>query len=537
MKKIYFLFTLLFASLMLQSQTTYIVSSNADSGEGTLRDIITQVAFSGDSIVIQNDIKEIILESEIQTDKSLKINGNGCILRVIEPKVSASRVLCFISADETTIIDVGLYNLVLKGGDISAGNGNQEKNGGALYVKRANLTLENCTLTGKAYDGGGLAGENCININMNGCIFDANVVTHNHAALVLGGFQIQQIRNSVFKNNDALAVGGCSAVDVSSGSGIFSGCIFEGNVSKTGRGGSALSIRSKDGSHTVSDCSFLKNINNGTDGGVGVTKQEGGSLVLENCTFYDNFGGRGSYYHYAGSSVLVNCTFSANRANHSDAKYGGGLYAANTGSVTLINNIFAYNFNQAYGTKDVYATGVAPGGTNNIMGVQQGANGVTNTIGFIYAADPTEDSPLFETYTTTGDSYKIPVLDMESNTIHLSATSVAIGAGISDHAAINIPTKDARGEVRHATAPCLGSWEKVEISGAERVSIPENLKIEDNRLIVNAENEKEIAIYNGLGQLLIKQALVKGENHIAVNRSGVVIVRIGNKTTKIVINP
>lgn len=528
----------IFSTVVMWGQNTLTVTSNADSGEGSLRNVIA-ASGDNDSIVIQDDINLIVLASEISTTNSLRINGQGAILQVSNPKVSGYRPLEFVSSGDGTIINVSLYNLTLIGGDISAQSSTQEKNGGALYVKRASLKLLNCTLTGKAYDGGGLYSETSTTLYMDGCTFDGCVVTHNHAATALGGFSGGfVIKNTTVSNNDATAAGGSSGIDISGTSGgSISNCIFRNNISKTGRGGAALSHRSN-ALLRIDNCLFQGNVNQGADGGSAFTKQDADATsicIFTNCTFYNNTGGRGSVYLYEGKSTLVNCSFAANiTASGADAKYGGGLYiSGNTPTATLVNNILAYNYNSAGGTKDIYASSATMDGTKNLLAVQQGTS-FTSGIGFIYDMENRDnDTKLFASYNS--DSKKIPVLETASGTLPLHVNSVAKASGTALYSSVSIPTTDQRGVAR-ATTPCIGSYEYTTSTGINSVSLPENIRITGNQIIVNAETESIIHIYSAMGQVLATKKLVKGENRIAVNAQGMIIVKIGSITGKFVIN-
>lgn len=533
----------IFSATLMWGQNTFTVTSNADSGEGSLRDIVAD-ATDNDSIVIQDDINTIVLASEISTTKSLKINGQGATVKVTESKVSDYRPLEFVSpsSDPLVIINVALYNLTLIGGDISAASTTQEKNGGALYVKRASLKLFNCTLTGKAYDGGGLYSENSTTLYVDGCTFDACVVTHNHAATALGGFANGfTIKNSIISNNDATAAGGSSGIDISGVSGgTISNCIFMDNISKTGRGGAALSHRSK-AQLKVENCLFEGNVNNGTDGGSAFTKQEAdvaSVCVFTNCTFYNNNGGRGAAYLYAGKSTFVNCSFAANKTiSGADAKYGGGLYISGGSPIaTLVNNILAYNYNSAGGTKDIYVSSATLDGTKNLLAVEQGVgSSLTSGVGFIYDMENRDnDSKLFANY-TTADSKKIPILETLNGTLPLHANSVAKASGTTSYASVSIPVTDQRGIVR-ATTPCIGSYEYTTATGMNNASILDNVRIVGNQLIVNTETEALMTIYNVTGQVLAIAGLNRGENRLNLEIQGLIIIKIGNKTGKFMIN-
>jgi len=456
MKKITLLITLFVAATtMMWSQNTHIVTSGADSGDGSLRDIISAAA-SNDSIVIQSDITEIVLSDVISAGKSIKINGQGCTLKVSNPGVSTYRVLSFPMSSSANG-NIALYNLTLAGGDIS-GNGNSESGkGGALFTKNANLKLINCTITsGKAYTGGGFANTaSAHNLVIKDCYFSGNIGTSGHNAVSLNFTDGILLENTVFENNGDLNFAG-STVEMAQ-AGTISNCVFKNNTSKGGRGGAALATRNGAGTTiTLESCLFDGNTNKGSDGGTGISAVGVGTLSVTNCTFYNNAGPRAAFYHYSGASVIVNSTFAANKASQA-ADYGGGIFTTGSGSITLVNNILAYNYNNnsAEVAKDAYFGGsVTISGTNNLIAAGTSPGALTNPISYDSSIDD-----LFANYTTNSESNTIPSLDASTGSIILKdLTSVAIKAGVTTFDGATIPTTDQRGEER-LTPPCLGSYE------------------------------------------------------------------------------
>jgi hypothetical protein len=73
------------------------------------------------------------------------------------------------------------------------------------------------------------------------------------------------------------------------------------------------------------------------------------------------------------------------------------------------------------------------------------------------------------------------------------------------------------------------------VTSAKNVEVLKSLRVVGNQIIVDSEEESALAVYNGLGQLLINRTLVKGENRIAVNTPGIVIVKTANEAAKAVI--
>ena len=146
MKKLFNLIALLFtASICTYGGNTIYVTSAGDTGTGTLREAIMTTSVSGDSIVIDESVTEIVLASQIAltSSKDIAINGNGCVIQVATPGVSTFRCLSFSFGSFRT---VSLYNLSLRGGKIDT-QSSDNAFGGCLYVKRVYLRMYNCTFT------------------------------------------------------------------------------------------------------------------------------------------------------------------------------------------------------------------------------------------------------------------------------------------------------------------------------------------------------------------------------------------------------
>lgn len=527
--------SLFVTSFVMKAQTTLTVTSSADNGSGTLRNVLNDAA-SGDSIVIANNITEIALESEIRlvSAKSLKINGQGVIVRVVEPGISRYRVFGFAYEDGESV--VALHNLTLKGGNISADIITTENEKGAtLFVKRVNLIMKNCTLSsGKANNGGGLAdgsGSGSLSLVMEGCTFTDNTATKGSAACALNFLNGISIKNCIFENNKAIVNGGCSAVDIVQ-TATITNCIFKNNSSITGRSGAALSVRKASGIVTVNNCSFTGNINSGNDGGSAVTKQvdtgidEGGLVKLINCTFYNNRGGRGAVYIYQGEAIVVNCTFTGNKNGNTDTKYAGAFYAAQDKQtiVRLTNNIMAYNYCMNSTAKDYYVPGgsycTQYGVKNLIAGGEHIGTKMLIDESFSYGT-----SSLFAVYTSNNSGDKIPKFDETTGTVPLAANSIAISAGVSTYLTPNIvPTTDLFGVVRN-TPPCIGSSEFTAPSGINNLSQKEFIYLSaDNALTIFSESERTVQVYNIDGRLVAHLQLKIGKNTFSGLSKGVYLL-------------
>lgn len=485
--KITFFTTLLLAvTTTMFAQATHVVSSDADNGTGTLRQIITDAA-SDDSIVIPSGYT-IILSSEIAITKNLKINGQGATVKVTSPGVSTWRL--FKIGNTTNSYVVSLENLQLNGGNVA---GLTPAYGGAVYVaQNLNFTMKNCTITdGKGTYGGGLMINNAtgMNILLDGCTFSNNTATtSNGGGAALKG--IATVRNCIFENNKSGA-GGAAIIVYNQAT--ISGCLFKSNEA-AGTYGAAVSNNNTTAGNTTNldNCSFISNKSTGANSVGGFVNVNNINHVanMSNCTFYNNSGTvAGAIWNRVGYLTMVNCTLAGNTAS---TAAGGALSYLHTttptggnhsrfSQMTLVNNIFAYNFNSA-GQMDIAPyvganEGIADVGTgatgpNNIVAVKNGTLvNLSTPVSFTYGVDPYNDSPLFANYTTNLSSQKIPFLDDTNNTISLSASSLAIGAGVASYGDPElVPGTDQLGAVRN-NPPSVGSSEHVVADTGTNVSV------------------------------------------------------------------
>jgi len=473
--KITFLTTfLLVVTTALFAQTTYTVSSAADTGAGTLRQLIID-ATPEDSIVIPAGYT-IILQSEIAIAKNLKINGQESTVKVTEPGISTWRI--FNIGNTTASFIVTLKGLYLHGGDVTT---KSPAYGGAIYVaQNLNLTLRNCTVTnGKGTYGGGLFVNvlTGMTVLLDGCIFSNNTAsTSNGGGAAFKGTAI--VRNCIFENNKS---GGGGSAFIVYNQATISNSIFKGNEASGTYGAAVSNNNTVAGNTTIlNNCSFISNKSTGANStGAFVNVNNKNHVAnMTNCTFYNNSGTvSGAIWNRVGYLTMVNCTLSGNSASTAG---GGALSYLHTtvptggnhdrfSQMVLVNNIFAYNYNSAgkmdiapyVGASETTAdAGTGATGPKNIVSAQSGTLiNLSTPVTFTYGVDPINDSPLFISYANNVNSLKIPVLDITNNIIPLMPTSIAIGGGIASYGDPElVPGLDQRGKVRN-NPPSVGSYE------------------------------------------------------------------------------
>lgn len=462
---------ILFMGNSLTAGNTLTVSSDQDSGAGTLRQLIAD-AEAGDSIVIPGTYN-IVLNSEIMLTKNLKINGQGATVQVADPGVTQQKlILVGESANDTeeTAVDVRIEQLILKPGNITGTHTTLSNplncGAGITLFNYSKLTAEDITIEGgKGNYGGALFVNNASStISLLNCSFINNeATTTNGGACILKGTAI--VDHCIFDGNKSGANG--SAIAAYSGSKI-SNCYFRNNESAGTSGGAVVNYATS-GSIEIENSTFEGNTNintttatssNTAGSAAFVSPAKAAVSILTNCTFYKNSAKHGAVFNYKGTMTIVNCTFAANT---SPAGYGSAFVNSNVSTdspdITLVNNIFAYNYDTS-GNDIFMGTNSTKQGSHNIIGKNYGSiELLTDTVDFSYGTTPAEDSPLFSSYTTDGESRKIPVLDPTTRTIILAVNSTANSTGTPDYGTPDIvPGTDQRGVVRNIP-PCVGAYE------------------------------------------------------------------------------
>ncbi len=155
--------TLAIAAAPVARAADQVVTTNADSGAGSLRQAIVD-AGDGDTITfnLSSGNETIIISSELAIAESLTIDGSNTAgsgtavtVQVTTPGTSAWRVFSVNNAGKITTIE----NMTIRGGDISGLSGVARLGGGILLgVDAGTLNLNNVTVKdSKAYQGGGIA--------------------------------------------------------------------------------------------------------------------------------------------------------------------------------------------------------------------------------------------------------------------------------------------------------------------------------------------------------------------------------------------
>jgi len=444
-------FLLVSGTLQKATAATITVTSNANSGAGTLRQALSD-AVDGDTILFSlsagNEVATVSSTLTYPTTKSLTINGDNTAgsgtditLKVTTPGSSTYPVWTFISVNSRTIT---LKNMTMRGGDAPSGSG------GAISMSfsTSNLIIENSTIK----DGRGRFG----------------------AGIWANGFTSLTITNSTFSNNIAVDHGGAARIDSFTGTASISGSTFDSN-STTNTGGNyyggALYFQNNSAQGTVTIDKTTFSNNSVYRSGAGVYSQNTNNLIITNSTFNNNTnsgGSGGGLYVTGGATVITNSTFTGN----SNVNYGGGAFLS--GAVTLTNLTVAGNTSTSSTADGIYLSSGTVAIKNSLF-----ANSGSNHYDFTRGSGTVTDNGYNivetssgQTFNATGDitgdqaSLNISSTLADNSTLYgtktlaLSSGSVAIDAG-NDSSANNgvvIPATDQRGFSRSGGTD-IGAYE------------------------------------------------------------------------------
>lgn len=342
--------TFLLMSAAVTLAASWTVSTTANSGNGSLRQLIAG-ASNGDDITFDANIlnQTITLSQPIVIDKNITINGpeDGEIIissqnltRAFEIKSGANVTISRITirdgnsnAHAGAILNYG--NLTLDAATLI--NNSARFEGGAIY-NRGTLAIKDSTLSNNSAGRGGAI--RSLNASYNLFTLNNTTISNNQAAQDGGGIAASgpvEITNSTISQNTATAA---------SGGGIF----LYSNQQATVRNTAIISNTAANGGGAYVEDSYVS-FTNVTVSGNTATNNGGGII---------NYGGL----------ALQNATISNNTATTNGGGIYGqadGIYKPGMGTVTLSNTLVAKN--TAPTGPDLFgATGDIVSGGYNIFG-------------------------------------------------------------------------------------------------------------------------------------------------------------------------
>jgi hypothetical protein len=349
---------------------TFVVTSLADSGAGSLREAITLAndAPGADVIVFKKGLTGTIdvTSGEMLITGALQIKGPGAEKLALD----MDEISRAFRANDGDIAKDSPWSVT----GLAFFNGASSENGGAIS------SIES--------------------LKIKGCIFGQNVAQSGGGAVSVqqvfaaGSAAISaDIRDSTFVANTNQVFGG-GAVSVSiAGSFTLKTSVFVRNQSVTAQGGGALSVTAGDDERILVEKSkFIDNT--GTFGGganLSGIGFNGGSteVVVRNSLFQGNsateFGG-GGVRASGGSFVFEGNTWIGNRATRN----GGGLDAAEFSSLTIRSNKFLENVSTGAGQQGGGGLflEILGGSTAQVVGSEFVGNSATIGGGILVATAP-----------------------------------------------------------------------------------------------------------------------------------------------------
>lgn len=342
-------------SINILTNYSYIVTTNADSGPGTLRDAIViadtissqpfLVTFSpslaGQTIPLQTVGDNAFGASALALSNNVIIDGSGAPGLVIARNATAAAMRLFRvdPASQATINDLILSNGLAVGGpggtNSGGGGGGGGGFGGAIYTQGA-LSLSNVYLTANLAQGGlGGAGEGTLP-TIGGI---GGGVNGGAAGAGAGGFG----GGGGGASDDSLGLGGLAGFGGGSGGGLTGHAGVLGGTGGFGGGGGGCGstfsgggglgagggIFNNGGNLAATNCTFAGNLSIGGTGGVANESIEQGG---------NGQGFGGGAFNYNGSAAFVGCNFTNNSASNADAIFNVG--DSSNASVTILNSAF-----------------------------------------------------------------------------------------------------------------------------------------------------------------------------------------------------
>ncbi|MBL8297241.1 MAG: hypothetical protein JNN30_02730 [Rhodanobacteraceae bacterium] len=347
---------LLFAAVHpgIARAATFTVANTADSGTGSLRDIIGQAnnTTGADTITFANTVTGTITltSGSIDITEGLRVIGPGATRLTISGN-NSSRIFRIHPAAASDVIAVDIAGLAFT-------NGSSADEGGAIFADDSNLTITSCLFSNNtAQRGGGLYAFPTVSttLTLRGTRFENNTAVING-----GGFGAQDIDNVVVDNvvatgNSASRNGGGAylrAVRVEISQSEFSNNTSSTQppnlVGITGGGGLRIDGSKATATATVTDTRFVSNnAQQGQGGAIWISAQPPVSQPVVATARLDRVQLTANTANLTGGGVsadFVNTTFKgASFANNTSQQSGGGIAYQDAGALLLTNSTLAGN--------------------------------------------------------------------------------------------------------------------------------------------------------------------------------------------------
>jgi hypothetical protein len=352
-------------SLIILCSSNPIVTTNADSGVGSLRQAIADAC---DGSTVTFDMSQVtspitLTSAELLINKNLTITGPGANLLTVQRSTAGGtpnfRVFNIQGGNTVSITDLTIAN-----GKVTGVN-----SGGGL-LNDGTLTMTNCNVYGNSApnNGGGIFNNG--SLTLNNCNIGGTLAGQPNTASV----------DSIFNNSGTLLMTGGSVVG-NSGRGMSTagGLVTLNSVAisnnSTDSAGGGIFIGN--GTASITNCLFANNTALNVGGAI-LISASATPVTVVNSTFSGNSGSLGGGINAQGGTItLTNVTLTNNRATNA----GGGINRSG-GTVILRNTIVAGNFQGASPstTADNINGAVDAASSFNLIGSVAFSGGLTNGV-------------------------------------------------------------------------------------------------------------------------------------------------------------
>jgi|GEM_PF-1147828 len=325
------------------------VTNSNDSGGGSLRVAVNNLASSGDTIEFAPSLfgDTIHLTSgQININQSITIIGLGDDSTIISGN-NSSRIFKITAGDSVSIERLTLLK------------GMPADSGGAIY-NSGSLNLMYCVLKNNTgTHGGGIVSSS--SLYLYGCTLTNNFASSGFGGAVFSSAGVFNATNSTFQNNTSVSGGGAIACN---GSGSFSNLIVSDNFSNVGGG-----IHSTGPLTMTNSTVSSNNANFGNGGGI----YNSGNAKITGCDLQNNrinnSGFSGGAVHNISTCQITASTVSSNFS----AGSGGGI--SNTANLTIVNSTISGNSANSGQGGGISSSGESFIGNSTISANTSSANG------------------------------------------------------------------------------------------------------------------------------------------------------------------
>jgi Ca2+-binding RTX toxin-like protein len=361
---------------------TFTVTSNSDSGAGSLRNMISLAndTVGTDVIVFSpstNGIEFDLSSTSISIAGSLTITGNGAALTVIDAQQMSQ-----IFDIKNTAVNVTISNVTLKNGRTTGTNGTTDNefsggairsnltgtltinqstlsgnrttganaSGGAIYSATGAVVINQSSLSGNSTSGatstGGAIASLSGAISVNGSTISGNSTTGDlgYGGAIASESGAINVTNSTLSGNFTTKIGAAGGA-IASGSGAVTirESTLSGN-STAGQSASGGAIGSSSGTVVISQSTLSGNSTAGASANGGAIATVSSPVTVSQSTISGNQAtapgtGGGGLWSDAAPVTIVNSTITSNSATGS----GGGLRGGASQKLTIRNSIIAAN--------------------------------------------------------------------------------------------------------------------------------------------------------------------------------------------------